>query len=143
MSRLGLLNILSGFTVLFLSASAGAFLANDITAAFIADKELLDTWQMTLLRSAHGHFNLFGILQILLGLTLPYSPWNLTVKKSQTVGLFLATLAIGPGLMIRAYTKPSVDLDLTAILVGLFLSLGLLTLLSHAAGIGYKLFKRS
>lgn len=143
MSRLGLVNILIGFTVLFLSASAGAFLANDITAAFLSDKELLNSWQLTLLRSAHGHFNLFGIVHVLLGLTLPYSPWSLLVKKLQTLGFFLATLAIGPGLMVRAYIKPSSELDAMGLLVGLCLSLGLVTLLSHAAGIAYKIFKRA
>lgn len=143
MPRLALLNMCCGFFVLFAAAAAGAFVANDVTAAYMRDKVMLATWSMALLKSAHGHANLFGMLHILFGLTMPYSIWTDRIKRFQSVGLACGTAAIGPGLVLRATEVPGVGFDINGAMVGALLSAALVTLATHAAGIGAKLWRRS
>ena len=143
MPRLGILNMLIGFSVLAFAAAAGAFLATDITAGYLHDKALLETWRLLLLKSAHGHTNLFGTLHVLLGLTLPYSALKPSVKKAQTIGLLLGTLAMGPGMMIRAFAGPFEGVDATEGVIGLMLTAALAALATHAYGLGLKLMKRA
>ena len=143
MPRVGLLNFILGFMTLFLAASAGAFVSFDMTQAFLKDPEQLHSWQLTLLASAHGHTNLFGILHILLGLTLPYSPLPEKFKYTQTFGLFLGVIAMGPLMLAKALGEPSESFDGLGLLIGFCLSASLATLASHAASLSYKYMKRS
>lgn len=142
MPRVAILNMVIGFAVLFVAAAAGAFIANDLTEAFLKDMELLNSWDAVLSRSAHGHTNLFAILHICFGLTIPYSLLSMRVKKLQTVGLFLGTFAMGPLMIIRAGMAPSDGFDPVSILIGLFLSCALAMLFSHAYGLAGKLLQR-
>jgi len=131
-----------GFFVIFLAAAAGAFLATDITQAFLRDKQLLSSWTLMLGKSAHGHANLFGLVHIAFGLTLPYSIWGPRVKVAQTVGLALGTVAMGIVMLIRAYVGPTGGIDLTEAVLGIFLSCALAALFTHAAGLAGKLLRR-
>lgn len=142
MNRVGVVNMLIGFVVLFLAAAAGSFIASDMTTGFLRDPELLTSWQTTLLTSSHGHTNLFAMIHILFGLTLPYSSLPVLWKKIQTIGLLSGTLAMGPGMMYRAYEGPTEAMDLSGLLVGLGLSTALITLISHGAGLYLHLLRR-
>jgi hypothetical protein len=142
MPRLALLNMLIGFAVLFLAAAAGAFLASDITTGFLRSKAFLDTWGMVLTKSSHGHTNLFALIHIAFGLTMPYSTLSLRLKKAQTVGLLLGTLAMGPGMLVRATMPPSEGIDVVAYVIGVGLSCALAAMFAHAAGLGAKLLAR-
>src|SRR4051812_12910773 len=122
MPRLGVLNMMIGFLVLSIAAAAGPFLATDITAGYLHDKALLETWSLLLQKSSHGHTNLFGTLHVLFGLTLPYSALGNRVKKLQTIGLALGSLGMGPVLLVRAALGPTAGLDPTEIVIGTFLS---------------------
>lgn len=139
MPRLGLLNIVIGFFTLFVAACAGAFISFDMTQFFLKDPAQLGSWEITLLKSAHGHTNLFGILHILFGLTLPYSPCSTKIKIAQTCGFFAGVLAMGPLMMIRASFGPTDSLEGVGLLIGAGLSLALLALASHGAALLYKL----
>lgn len=139
MPRLGLLNMVIGFFTLFVAACAGAFISFDMTQFFLKDPAQLDSWQLTLMKSAHGHTNLFGILHIVFGLTLPYSPFPSKIKIAQTCGFFAGVLSMGPLMMIRAYLGPTDSLEGIGLLIGAGLSLALLALSSHAAGLLFKL----
>lgn len=143
MPRLGILNMALGFLVLFLAACAGAFVSFDMTEAFLKDASQLHTWQATLLSSAHGHTNLFGLLHIAFGLTLPYSPLASRWKALQTFGLFCGVFAMGPLMMIRSAWGPSESLEGIGLVIGLFLSLALLTLASHSAALLYRFVRAS
>lgn len=143
MPRLSILNMAIGFLVLFLAACIGSFIAFDMTEGYLRDPEILSSWQLALQKSSHGHSNLFGILHILFGLTLPYSKLSLNLRKWQTLGLFSGTLAMGPGMLWRAQLGPSESVDLASILVGGGLSLALLTLASHFFGLIYKLLEKA
>ena len=138
MSRLAVLNMLIGFIVLSLIAAAGSFIATDMTEAFLNDKEILFTWETMLLRSAHGHTNLFAVLHICFGLTMSYSTLSIRIKKLQTWGLFLGTFAMGPLMFWRAKVGPVSDVDATELLIGLFLSCALVALVSHSYGLAMK-----
>lgn len=135
MSRVSLMNLIIGFVVLFISASAGSFIAQDLTDGFLKDPSILTSWQTTVLKSAHGHTNLFGMLHILLGLTFPYSAMSLATKRFQTMALFLGTLAMGPGMMINAVQGPSQTMTLTTVLIGIGLSLALISIATHCIGL--------
>jgi hypothetical protein len=142
MSRLSILNMALGFLVLFFAACAGAFVAFDMTQAYLHDLEQLNTWQMTLLKSAHGHSNLFGLLHVALGLTLPFSPLPIFWKKVQTGCLFAGVLAMGPGMVARALAGPSESFDPLGLSIGLGLSLAFACLGTHTAALFYKLMRR-
>jgi hypothetical protein len=142
MPRVAILNMVIGFAVLFVAAAAGAFIANDLSEAFLRDRELLNSWNAVLSRSAHGHTNLFAILHICFGLTIPYSVLSSRIKKFQTIGLFLGTFAMGPLMIVRASMAPSEGFDPVAILIGIFLSCALAMLFSHAYGLTGKLLQR-
>jgi hypothetical protein len=142
MSRLSILNMALGFLVLFFAACAGAFVSFDMTQAFLHDLKQLNTWEMTLLQSSHGHSNLFGLLHIVLGLTLPYSPLALRWKQMQTLGLFGGVLAMGPGMVMRAFAGPSESFDALGLAIGFGLSLALASLGTHAAALFYKIMRR-
>ena len=142
MPRLAIFNMFFGFLVLFLAAAAGAFVASDLTAGYLKDKAFLDTWVMVLSKSSHGHTNLFALMHIAFGLTLPYSALPAKVKLWQTVGLVLGTLAMGPGLLARGWLGPTEGLDINAAVVGVLLSCALAALFAHAAGLAAKLYGR-
>jgi hypothetical protein len=131
-----------GFLVLTLVAAAGSFVATDVTVAYLRDQKALETWRLLIAKSSHGHTNLFAMIQILYGLTMPYSPLSNRVKKLQSLGLFLGILAMGPVMLIRGYLGPMESLDLVEVCLGTMLSCALLSLLSHAAGLGLKLLRR-
>ncbi len=143
MPRLGLLNMALGFMVLFFAACAGAFVAFDLTEAYLRNLDQLHSWRNVLLSSAHGHTNLFGILHILLGLTLAYSRLGSKWKLMQTIGLFAGVVAMGPLMMVRSAAGPSESYEGIGFVIGLFLSLALLSLASHAAALFYRLAKAS
>ncbi len=142
MPRIAILNMVIGFAVLFIAAAAGAFIANDLTEAFLKDMELLNNWSAVLSRSAHGHTNLFAMLHICFGLTIPYSVLSIRIKKIQTVGLFLGTFAMGPLMIARSTMPPTEGFDPLAVLIGVCLSCSLAMLFSHAYGLTGKLLQR-
>ncbi len=141
MARLNILNMAIGFIVLFIAACAGAFVSFDMTQAFLKDTSQLSTWQTTLLQSAHGHTNLFGLLHIVFGLTAPYSALSPKIKAWQTAGLFAGVIAMGPLLMIRASYAPSNSFEGIGLVIGALLSASLLALASHAAALFFKWMK--
>ncbi len=143
MPRLALFNMMFGFAVLTLAAAAGAFIATDITAGYLQDKAILETWTLLLSKSAHGHSNLFGLLHIAFGLTLPYSVFGPRIRLAQTIGLGLGTCAMGPLMIMRAQLGPHDGVDALAAVIGVMLSAALAALAVHAAGLGAKLMQRS
>ena len=143
MPRLAIFNMFFGFLVLFLAAAAGAFIATDLSSGYLQDKAFLDTWVMVLDKSAHGHTNLFALMHIAFGLTMPYSVFSNRVKLWQTIGFVCGTLAMGPGLLVRARLGPTAGTDVNEIVVGVLLSCTLVALFTHAAGLGAKLYRRS
>ena len=142
MPRIALLNFVIGFSVLFVAAAGGAFIANDLTDAFLRDPQLINSWNAILSRSAHGHTNLFGLLHICFGLTIPYSIFSPKIATAQTAALFAGTFAMGPLMIIRSTMPPSDGVDVMAILIGIFLSSALIMIFSHACGLLGKFMKR-
>lgn len=129
------MNLIVGFGLVIFAAFMGSFLAWSSADYIQHAPELLDSWQYILLRSAHGHTSLFGILHVLFGLSLTYSALEARVKKLQSLGLFSGSLSMAVLMTIRSVlTEPS-SIDLLGFLVGLLLSLAALSLVSHLYGI--------
>ncbi len=128
-----------GFLIIFISAMAGVFLVSDIELAFMKDKDLLLSWMHILQKTSHGHFNLFGMLHILFGLTLPYARHEKKLTLFLTACLVLGSLAMGPCLLIKSFlANESLMRTSLDYLVGGFLSLSLIAIGCHT----YSLFKR-
>jgi hypothetical protein len=139
MPKIGIANILIGFIVIVIASCGGFFLATDADKAFLIDKNILSSWQYTLFKSAHGHFNLFGMLHILMGLSLPYSLLSRRWKILQSCGLFLGTFTMGALLVLRGYTEISGGLDLLGIIIGINLMAAVCALIIHCYGLALKL----
>ncbi|MBM4250519.1 MAG: hypothetical protein FJ146_00935 [Deltaproteobacteria bacterium] len=136
MPRISLVNFAIGFWTLFIAAASGAFIATDLTASYVAEQAINPTWNTVLLSSAHGHTNLFGLLHIAFGLTLPYSRLGPRWQVLQSAGLSCGILAMGPGMFIRSLYPPVADgTDSIGLVLGLLLSAALATLFSHAAAL--------
>ena len=133
MPRLALINMVIGFTIIFLSASFGTFIVVEMEEMFRSAPHLLNDWYMTLLQSSHGHSSLLGMIQILFGLTLPYSRLSTTFKGYQTLALIAGSLAMGPILALRATVFT--DSELLLVINGLLLALFLFAIIFHAFGI--------
>lgn len=142
MPRVALLNMLIGFAVVVLAAMGGVFNSFTMTEGFLKDPQLLGAWETVVKNSSHGHTNLFALLHVLFGLTLPYSALPMRIKKWQTAGLFAGTLAMGPGMYMRAMLGPSESMDPNGVIIGVFLFAALTALLAHVMGLGVKLLKR-
>lgn len=143
MPRLAQFNVTFGFFMLFLAASAGAFIADDMTAGYLKDKAILETWALLLTKSAHGHTNLFGLIHIAFGLTMPHSALSPKIKLLQTGGLALGTTAMAVLMLVRAKLGPTEALDVVGLLIGAMLSCALAALASHAAGLAAKMLRRA
>lgn len=142
MPRLAILNIIIGFTAIFVASAGGAFLANDLSLTFVREGHFVASWQSVLLESAHGHVNLFSCLQILFGVTMPHSKLSMRMKLIQT-GLFAGGLmAMGPLLVLRAWTGPEHSMDVLGMLIGIFLSGHLLAGASHVYGLTQNYLRR-
>jgi hypothetical protein len=133
--------MITGFVIISLAAAMGTFLATDMTDMFIHDPAALSTWNTTLQQSAHGHSNMFGILHIVFGLTMPYSTLNSRIKALQSAGIFMGALAMGPGMLFRASQMPSNSFDFSGILIGMLLSGCFAAICLHIYGLTRKFMK--
>ena len=138
MPRLSVLNMLIGFSLIFFAAAGGPFLAFDATDAFIHDPTIISSWLFTLLSSAHGHTNLFGMLHVLFALSMPYSTLSPRVKKLQTVGFGLGSFGMSVLMVIRANMGPVAGYDLLGLFTGVCLSAALAAIGVHCYGLAMK-----
>ena len=142
MSRLALANMVIGFVLVFLSASLGTFIVNQMTELYVTAPQHLAAWQHTLARSAHGHSTLCGLVHILFALTLPYSRLSARLKLWQALGILAGSIAMGPLLLLKSLTPPTLDLDILSVVMGLLLALFLFAIIFHAFGIFLRLRNR-
>lgn len=141
MSRIALLNMAWGFLLIFMAACGGAFVALNATDQFMAGA-VAPQWQSMLQASSHGHTSLFGIIHILLGLTLGYSKATPRENIVKSVGLFAGSFAMGPLLLIRAALGPTLSTEVNGILIGVGLSGALAAILFHAVGLSRRVVVR-
>ncbi len=134
MPKLALYNIALGFAWVCIAAAAGAFVSTGLTEQYLNGIEH-KAWLLTLKTSAHGHTNMFAMLQILFGITLPYSKVGPRVKLWQTWGLSMGVLAMAIGLLAIGFRGPTRDIHLFEVVIGTFLSCALLSMIVHVYGI--------
>lgn len=143
MPKIALYNMFLGFAIVAIAAMGGVFNAYELTDLYLKGPAVSPEWQRVLSHSAHGHTNLFGILHIIFGLTMPYSKITLKFGKTLTIGLSLGAIAMGPLLLIRAAMGPTASLTPLGVTIGLFLACALSAIMVHAWGLWSSLTKRS
>lgn len=141
MRRISIFNFAVGFTLIFIAACGGAFVALRTTETYLQGVTS-PTWQSLLQTSSHGHTNLFGVLHILLGLTMPYTRSSELIDRLKTFGLLAGSIAMGPLLLVRAAQGPTVSVDGLGIVIGSCLTLALAAILSHVLGLFTRLMSR-
>ncbi|MCY4381490.1 MAG: hypothetical protein OXC40_07995 [Proteobacteria bacterium] len=142
MTKIGLAHILLGFWLIFLASSGGFFLADHRTDSYLKKDYLeLLSWWMVLQKSAHAHTNLFGMLHILTGLSLPYSRLNPTWKCYQFYGLSLGSFAMSVLLFVRSHHIPSHLADPLGWVIGGCLSVSLIAQALHLFGLTLKWYR--
>ncbi len=124
-----------GFIAILLASGAGPFLGLYTLEGFNQDESILSSWHFWLSRSAHAHMSLLAMIQILVGLTLPYSALSERVKKTQALGLVLGVIALGPLMAIKATFQANSDFLILDICLGLLLSSFYLALILHVWGL--------
>ena len=137
MPRIALWNLFFGFLLVCIAAAAGPIIANDLTNNFAA--QLQDglphsrDWLTTLQASAHGHLNLFGVLHVITGLTMPHARQTHKVRMFVTAGLGAGALAMGPLLLWRSHVTPAREIDPSGVAIGVLLVFALTALVTHTA----------
>ena len=134
MSRIGLLNLAWGFLLIFMAACGGAFVALHATDQFMTGVTS-PVWETMLQASSHGHTSLFGMIHIMLGLTLAYSKATVRENVLKSIGLFAGSFSMGPLLLIRAAIGPTLTTEVNGILIGVGLSGALVAILYHSIGL--------
>ena len=142
MSKVSLVNILVGFIVIVLASIGGLFLGLETKSSLAQDSIQLLKWKMVMYKSSHAHTNLFGMLHILMGLTMPYSYWNGKIKRWQTWALLSGTLSMGVLMIFRArIDMNSRGEEFLGFVMGLGLFFSLIGLTLHCLGLTYKLIR--
>lgn len=142
MPRLAQINMFIGFAVLFFAASVGTFIASEITYTYLREKSFIDTWLSLLTKSAHGHTNMFALIHICFGLTIPYSYFGRRINLLQTIGLGCGTFSMSFLMVCRGIKGPVEGVDMIEVAIGTGLSLALISIASHAIGLGGRIIKR-
>lgn len=137
MPRIALWNLFFGFLLVCIAAAAGPIIANDLTNSFAGQLEAgiphTRDWLTTLQASAHGHLNLFGVLHVLTGLTMPHARQTQKLRMFVTAGLCAGAMAMGPMLLWRSHVIPARQIDPSGVVIGVLLVFALTALVTHAA----------
>ncbi|MEI6833159.1 MAG: hypothetical protein WCL28_04135 [bacterium] len=141
MPKISLMNMAWGFTLIFVAACGGVFVALNTTELFIRGP-VQPEWQALLQTASHGHVTLFGVIHVLLGLTIPYTRSSAFENRLKSIGIGLGSLAMGPLLLVRAVIGPTLSTELNGVLIGVCLSCALFAIVYHALGIMLKIGKR-
>lgn len=141
MRRVALINLTIGFFCIFIAACGGVFVALRLTESFVTGV-LTPNWEAALHASSHGHTSLFGMIHIVMGLTMPYARSSDRMDVLKTIGLFSGAVAMGPMMMIRAALGPTLSTDWSGILVGFGLSLALVAIFFHAISLLRRVLER-
>lgn len=142
MRRIALINMAWGFFLIFVAACGGVFVALSSTEAFI-NGPAAPQWQALLQTASHGHVSLFGVIHVLLGLTMPYTRSSKFENRIKSAGVALGSLAMGPLLLIRGALGPTLSTELNGVLIGVCLSCALFAIAYHTLGLTLKIAQRS
>lgn len=140
MSRVAILNMVLGFWWIFLASCGGFFLAQYRQQVYISggDPIQLLEWWMVLQKSAHAHTNLFGMIHILVGLTMPYSLISKVLKICLTGGLAIGSFTMSILVFVHAHLLPETIYSWVSVMIGVGLSLWLVSVAIHVSGLMIK-----
>ena len=142
MRKMATLNILLGFMLLFFLAMSGLFLRKEVVDQYLTAPEGLQSWRYMLMRSAHGHGNLFAMIQILYGVSLPYSRSKNTARIFQTTGFFLGACAMSVLVFLEAQAKPSaIGWSMNQLCIGTCISAWSIAMVWHSYGLASQFWR--
>lgn len=142
MSKLAKINICLGFWILFFSSLSGAFVATYLEEMLTQyEMQQISNWQLTLIRSAHGHSSLFGMLHILFGLTFSIASHSNRIENWLTMGLLSGSFSMAILLSLRSFQLEQSMMSGLGVLNGLLLSFALIAILVHALGLTKKIIE--
>ena len=131
-------NLIFGFLALMVAEMVGPFLSFSLRSHYLAHSEILQSWAHAVTRSSHAHLAMFGIIQILVGLTLPYSNWPSRLKVWQTVFLTAGIMGMGPMMFYHSFHQPDGNFSWSEVFLGILLSLHLVAIIMHIFGLAAK-----
>src|SRR3989338_5734239 len=107
MKKLMAINMLSGFFLLFFCGLMGVFLRIEVIQQYVFSPGASDSWRVALFRSSHDHGTLFALLQIVYGLSIPYSNSRKSVRIFQSMGIGVGAWVMGVLVFFESYSSPS------------------------------------
>ena len=129
-------NLCVGFFLLWLAGLGGVFLAVTSAAHLRLAPALRGEWLFVLLKSAHGHSALLGLLHSLVGLTMGHSALPRSRDKQLTWGLVAGSLTMMLLMPCRALLGPqTLGQRCLEFLSGLALGAWFLSISAHLWGL--------
>ncbi len=109
MRKIAACNILAGFFLLFFIGMMGFFLRIEVVQQYLFSSQTSSSWRISLFRSAHAHGTLFALIQIVYGLSIPYSCCKKTALLLQSIGLALGAWVMGVLVFFESHSTPDLS----------------------------------
>jgi hypothetical protein len=107
MRKIAAYNIISGFILLFFIGIVGFFLRIEVVQHYFFSPETPASWRLSLFRSAHAHGSLFALIQIVYGLSIPYSLCKKSSLVFQSIGVGLGAWVMSVLVYFESYSSPA------------------------------------
>lgn len=141
MRKLMAINMLSGFFLLFFCGLMGLFLRMEVVQQYVFSPGVSDSWRISLFRSSHAHGTLFALLQIVYGLSIPYSSSRKSVRIFQSIGIGIGAWVMSVLVFLESYASPSVSTwTWNQLCIGIGVSLWMIALASHGYGLAVRIW---
>ena len=142
MKKIAALNILSGFSMLLFMGMVGVFLRLEVVQHYYFHADMQLPWKVSLFKSSHAHGTLFALIQIVYGLSIPYSICNTPALIFQSIGFLLGTLVMSVFVFLESFSSPNVYAwSLNQFLIGIGLGVWMLAIAWHSYGIAGRIWR--
>ncbi len=140
--KLMAMNMLCGFFLLFFCGLMGVFLRMEVVQQYVFSPGISDSWRISLFRSSHAHGTLFALLQIVYGLSIPYSSSRNFTRIFQSIGIGIGAWVMSLLVFLESYSTPSVSTwTWNQLCIGIGLSLWMLAIASHGYGLAARIWR--
>ena len=104
MSKPQLINFIIGYGLLILGVGIGGYVTNQIEESLLyQNPSQLMVLKLAIMKSSHGHTNLFGMLHILVALSFPYLLFPRRMLWWITGGLSLGSFGMSVLLLTKSF----------------------------------------
>ena len=142
MRKLAACNILSGFFLLFFAGMMGLFLRMEVVQHYFLFSERPLPWRLALFRPSHAHGTLFALVQVVFGLTIPYSFCKKRSLVLQSIGIGLGAWVMSIFVFFEAYARPDPAIwSWNQLLIGVGLGTWMLAMAWHGYGLAGRIWQ--